>query len=76
MNLVVYATPFFILAMVLELAQITGAESVVGLVQNDNEPMWHLFDQLPYPLKRTVEGTESEIELDLTREKMGVATAV
>ncbi|MBK7894130.1 MAG: GNAT family N-acetyltransferase [Candidatus Promineifilaceae bacterium] len=65
-----------LLAMVLELAQITGAESVVGLVQNDNEPMWHLFDQLPYPLKRTVEGTESEIELDLTREKMGVATAV
>ncbi|MCA9899318.1 MAG: GNAT family N-acetyltransferase [Ardenticatenaceae bacterium] len=67
-----------LLAMVLELAQITGAESVVGLVQNDNEPMWHLFEQLPYPLKRTIDGAESEIELDLLKEKeeVGVETAV
>ncbi|WP_420643921.1 GNAT family N-acetyltransferase [Candidatus Leptofilum sp.] len=65
-----------LLTMVLELARITGAESVVGLVQNDNEPMWYLFDQLPYPMKRTVDGTESEIEIDLTSEKVGVETAV
>lgn len=65
-----------LLAMVLELAQITGAESVVGLVQNDNAPMWYLFDQLPYPMKRTIDGAESEIELDLTRMKEGMETAV
>ncbi|GJM41450.1 MAG: hypothetical protein DHS20C20_17320 [Ardenticatenaceae bacterium] len=65
-----------LLTMVLELAQITGAESIVGLVQNDNESMWHLFDQLPYPMTRKVDGSESEIELDLTRIKSGVETAV
>ena len=67
-----------LLAMVLELAQIAGAESVVGLIQNDNEPIWYLFDQLPYPIKRTIEGTESEIEIDLTRlkENVGMETAV
>lgn len=65
-----------LLAMILELAQIMGAESVVGLVQNDNAPMWTLFDQLPYPMKRTIDGTESEIEIDLVGEKVGVETAV
>jgi GNAT superfamily N-acetyltransferase len=67
-----------LLAMVLELAQIAGAESVVGLIQNDNDPIWYLFDQLPYPIKRTIEGTESEIEIDLTRlkENVGMETAV
>ena len=67
-----------LLTMVLELAQISGAETVVGTIQNDNEPMWYLFDQLPYPILRTIDGTESEIEIDLTREKEGVglATAV
>lgn len=56
-----------LLTMVLELAQITGAESVVGTVQNDNEPMWHLLDRLPYPVKRTIDGAESEIIVDLTQ---------
>jgi GNAT superfamily N-acetyltransferase len=65
-----------LLTMMLELAQITGAESVVGLVQNDNEPMWYLFDQLPYPMQRIIDGTESEIKIDLTRMKVGVETAV
>jgi acetyltransferase len=65
-----------LLTMMLELAQITGAESVVGLVQNDNEPMWYLFDQLPYPMQRIIDGTESEIKIDLTRMKEGVETAV
>jgi len=67
-----------LLTMVLELAQIAGAESVIGLIQNDNEPIWYLFDQLPYPIKRTIEGTESEIVIDLTREKVrvGMETAV
>ena len=58
-----------LLAMVLELAQMMGIETVVGTVQNDNAPIWHLFDQLPYPVERTIEGTESEIVIDLTREK-------
>jgi acetyltransferase len=61
-----------LLSMVLELAQLMGAEMVVGTIQNDNMPIWHLFDQLPYPMQRTIEGTESEIVLDLTREKEGV----
>ncbi len=67
-----------LLAMVLELAQMMGVKRVVGTVQNENEPMWHLFEQLPYPMQRTIEGTESEIGLDLTRmkEDMGVETAV
>ncbi len=67
-----------LLTMVLELAQIAGAESVVGLIQNDNDPIWYLFDQLPYPIKRTIEGTESEIVIDLTRlkEEVGMETAV
>ncbi|MBK8900371.1 MAG: GNAT family N-acetyltransferase [Anaerolineaceae bacterium] len=67
-----------LLTMVLELAQITGAESIIGLIQNDNDPIWHLFDQLPYPIQRKIEGTESEIVIDLTRlkEDVGVETAV
>jgi hypothetical protein len=67
-----------LLTMVLELAQISGAETVVGTVQNDNDPMWHLFDQLPYPVQRTIDGAESEIAIDLTqmKEDMGVETAV
>lgn len=67
-----------LLSMVLELAQIMGAEAVVGTIQNDNMPIWYLFDQLPYLMQRTFEGTESEIVIDLTREKEGVglATAV
>ena len=67
-----------LLAMVLELAQMMGIETVVGTVQNDNAPIWHLFDQLPYPVERTIEGTESEIVIDLTREKetVGMETAV
>lgn len=55
-----------LLTMILELAQITGAEKVVGMVQNDNMPMWYLFDQLPYPVTRLVDGSESEITIDLT----------
>lgn len=61
-----------LLSMVLELAQLMGAEMVVGTIQNENMPIWHLFDQLPYPMQRTIEGTESEIVIDLTREKEGV----
>ncbi|MCB9008187.1 MAG: GNAT family N-acetyltransferase [Ardenticatenaceae bacterium] len=61
-----------LLPMVLELAQMTGAEAVVGTIQNDNTAIWHLFDQLPYAMQRTIEGTESEIVIDLTREKEGV----
>lgn len=55
-----------LLTMILELAQITGAEKVVGMVQNDNMPMWYLFDRLPYPVERVIDGTESEISIDLT----------
>ena len=67
-----------LLTMVLEMAQISGVETVVGTVQNDNDPMWHLFDQLPYLVQRTIDGTESEIVIDLTRmkEDVGVETAV
>ncbi len=67
-----------LLTMVLELAQISGAETIVGTVQNNNKPMWHLFDKLPYPMQRVIDGAESEITLDLTREKenVGVETAV
>ncbi len=65
-----------LLNMVLEMAQIAGAEMVVGLIQNDNDPIWHLFDQLPYPIQRTIDGTESEIVIDLTRMKEGGETAV
>jgi len=61
-----------LLMMVLEMAQISGAERVVGTVQNENEPMWYLFDQLLYPIQRTIDGTESEIVIDLTREKEDV----
>jgi len=67
-----------LLTMVLELAQISGAEKVVGTVQNDNDSMWHLFAQLPYPIQRTIDGTESEISIDLTqtKESVGMETAV
>ncbi len=67
-----------LLKMVLELARISGAEAVEGTVQNDNDPMWHLLDQLPYLVQRTIDGTESEIVIDLTRlrEGVGMETAV
>lgn len=65
-----------LLTMILELAQTLGAETVVGTVLNDNDPIWHLFDQLPYPIQRTIEGAESEVAIDLTRKKVGVGTAV
>lgn len=67
-----------LLTMVLEMAQISGAERVVGTVQNDNDPMWHLFTKLPFPIQRTIDGTESEIVINLTgkQEDEGVETAV
>ncbi len=67
-----------LLTMVLELAQISGAETVVGTVQNDNNPMWYLFGRLPYPVQRIIDGTESDIAIDLThmKEGVGVETAV
>jgi acetyltransferase len=67
-----------LLTMILELAQIAGLETVVGTVQNENEPIWHLFSRLPFPITRTIEGSESEVAIDLTRrrEDVGVETAV
>ena len=55
-----------LLTMILELAQIAGAEKVIGIVQNVNTPMWYLFDNLPYPIERMIDGTESEIIIDLS----------
>ena len=60
------------LAMVLEMAQMIGVESVVATMQNENTSIWYLFDQLPYPLHRTIEGTESEVVIDLLGERMMV----
>ncbi|MCP4416953.1 MAG: GNAT family N-acetyltransferase [Chloroflexi bacterium] len=65
-----------LLTMILELAQIVGVETVIGTVQNENGPIWHLFSQLPFPITRTIEGTESEIGIDLMGIKEGVETAV
>ncbi|MCP4422193.1 MAG: GNAT family N-acetyltransferase, partial [Chloroflexi bacterium] len=65
-----------LLTMILELAQIVGIETVIGTVQNENEPIWHLFSQLPFPITRTIEGTESEIGIDLMGIKEGMETAV
>ena len=67
-----------LLTMILELAQMTGVETIIGTIQNDNTPIWYLFNQLPYPILRTIEGTESEIVIDLTRrkEEVGMETAV
>ena len=65
-----------LLRQILALAQIVGVEKVVGTVQNDNAPIWHLFARLPYSISRMIEGTESEVAIDLTREEVGVETAV
>ena len=58
-----------LLTQILALAQIVGVETVVGTVQNENGPIWRLFSRLPFPITRIIEGTESEVAIDLTRQK-------
>ncbi len=67
-----------LLTMVLELAQVAGAETITGMVQNDNDSMWYLLAHLPYPVQRMIDGSESEIAIDLTqtKEDVGMETTV
>jgi GNAT superfamily N-acetyltransferase len=60
-----------LLAQILALAQIVGVETVVGTVQNENAPIWHLFSRLPYPITRMIDGTESEVAIDLMGKDVG-----
>lgn len=53
----------------IEEAKRDGLNTLVGLMQNSNTAMWVIFDRLPYPVKRTPDGTVSDIEIDLTQFK-------
>lgn len=65
-----------LLQMVAEMARDNGLVKLVGTAQNGNLPLWHILEKLPFPLRRIPDGSYSDIELDLTREKTDVKTAV
>lgn len=48
------------------LARQEGICTLVGSALNDNEAIWRLLEKLPCPLRRTVEGAISELELDIS----------
>lgn len=54
-----------LLPLLSELAYDNGIMELVGTVSNNNEPMWHLLNKLPYPIERYSEGGESAFTLDL-----------
>jgi len=56
-----------LLQLLTEEAHKAGIQKMVGTIQNSNEAMWAVMDRLAFPLLRRVEGTESTIEIDLTR---------
>ncbi len=50
-------------------AEQAGIQKIVGMLQNNNTGMWVLFDRIPYPVTRILDGTISDIEIDLTKTK-------
>lgn len=54
-----------LLPLLTELAYENGVTTLVGTVSNNNEPMWHMLNKLPYRISRYPEGTASAFELDL-----------
>lgn len=55
-----------LLKLLVREAQAAGVRKLVGTVQNSNEAMWRVLSRLDYPITRHLQGTESEIEIDLT----------
>lgn len=58
-----------LLQLLSEQASESGIRKLVGTAQNGNEALWRVLDKLSFPLHRTPDGTYSEIEIDLTRQK-------
>lgn len=59
----------YLFRLLVEEARQQGVRKLVGTVRNDNKAMWIVFDRIPYPLTRHLTGTESEVEIDLTKRK-------
>lgn len=54
-----------LLQLIVEEARLLGVRRLVGTVLNDNDAMWVVFDRLDYPVHREIEGTVSEVVIDL-----------
>lgn len=58
-----------LLAFLIEAAQSHGIHTMTASIQNANMPMWRLLEKTGYPLKRKIEGSSSEIWLDIRNSK-------
>jgi acetyltransferase len=56
----------WLLQLTVSQAQQQGLKTLVGTALNDNDAVWHLLDNLPYPYKRTPDGLTADIKIDLT----------
>jgi len=54
------------LQMLTFIARDAGVKKLVGMAQNENEAVWNVLEKLPFPMRRTPEGTYSSLEVDLT----------
>lgn len=56
----------WLLAQTILIARREGLQTLVGSAFNDNKAIWRLLEKQPYPLKKTVDGAISELELDIS----------
>ncbi|MCA9920737.1 MAG: GNAT family N-acetyltransferase [Anaerolineales bacterium] len=52
--------------MLAVMARDAGVKKFVGTAQNANKAVWAVLEKLPFPMKRTPEGVNAELEIDLT----------
>jgi L-amino acid N-acyltransferase YncA len=46
-----------------------GYRTLTASIRNDNPAIWRVFNSLPFAVQRVVEGSSSEIEVDLMAER-------
>jgi len=46
-----------------------GYGTLTASIRNDNPAIWRVFNSLPFKIERMVEGSFSDIEVDLSRER-------
>lgn len=59
-----------LMSLLVEEAHHRGLKKLVASVQNSNTGMWIVFERMPFAMSRRAEGTESNIEIDLTKREI------
>ena len=58
-----------LLRLLADEARARGIRTLIGTAQNSNAAIWRILERLPYPVKRSVAGPSSDLEIDLTSPK-------